>query len=60
MKAFNHVHAPLVSCACIFLLSEANLHPPCEASIDCKLYFFYYCYKSTRFLNNSKMLQHFL
>lgn len=60
MKAFNHVHAPLVSSACIFLLSEANLHPPCEASIDCKLYFFYYCYKSTRFLNNSKMLQHFL
>ena len=40
MKAFNHVHAPLVSRACILLLSEANLHPPCEASIDCKLYFF--------------------
>lgn len=37
MKAFNHVHAPLVSSDCIFLLSEANLHPPCEASID-------YCY----------------
>lgn len=49
MKAFNHVHAPLVSSACIFLLSEANLHPPCEASIDCKLYFFFIVTKAPVF-----------